>query len=319
MTAPIDVRGLQYMPLFVERLQRSKAWVRCKRRPELAFYLMNLWMRAYREVPAGSIENDDDILADAAMCGPDEWDVIRAEVLRGWEEIDGRLYHPVVTEIATNASATVKGNKNRTAAARETLAQMRLDLAPESDGSVTDTVTDDKLKLKAEAESKAEEKQESIRPAPSSTTSCDGEAAAGPSLEDQLRGAAGLVGDPSPALRKTGVIVRLMAQGVSLERIILPAVRGVAADGRRGNSWAYYVRAIEDLVKQAGAVPPAGAAPHVSVASVLVVEGTPEGRAWTEHECAGGRAVRWIPTRSGMAKSFPTRWPPGHEPREAAA
>ncbi|MFG1399861.1 DNA methyltransferase [Roseixanthobacter pseudopolyaromaticivorans] len=39
----IDVRCLPYMPLQIERLRKSKAWLRCKRRPELAFYLMNLW------------------------------------------------------------------------------------------------------------------------------------------------------------------------------------------------------------------------------------------------------------------------------------
>jgi hypothetical protein len=42
-----------YMPLYIQRLQRSKAWLRCKRRPELAFYMVNLWMRAWHEVPAG--------------------------------------------------------------------------------------------------------------------------------------------------------------------------------------------------------------------------------------------------------------------------
>lgn len=102
----IDVRCLPYMPLHIERLRRSKAWLRCKRRPELAFYLMNLWMRAWHEVPAGSIEADDDVLADAAMCSPEEWERIRSDVLHGWEERDGRWHHHVVTELAAEILAS---------------------------------------------------------------------------------------------------------------------------------------------------------------------------------------------------------------------
>jgi hypothetical protein len=95
-----DLREFPYMPLYIQRLQRSKAWLRCKRRPELAFYMVNLWMRAWHEVPAGMIENDDDVLADAAMADPWAWDKIKADVLYGWHEQGGFLVHPVIAEIA---------------------------------------------------------------------------------------------------------------------------------------------------------------------------------------------------------------------------
>jgi hypothetical protein len=50
-------------------------------------------------VPAGSLEDDDDVLADAAMCEQAKWAEVREEVLRGWVKCsDGRLYHPVVCE-----------------------------------------------------------------------------------------------------------------------------------------------------------------------------------------------------------------------------
>jgi len=97
----VDLTDFQYMPLFIGRLQKSKAWLRCKRQPELAFYMLNLWLRSWHEIPAGSIENDDDVLSDAAMCSPEKWDKIRDKVLAGWEiGEDGRLRHPVVGEIA---------------------------------------------------------------------------------------------------------------------------------------------------------------------------------------------------------------------------
>ncbi|WP_042776612.1 DUF1376 domain-containing protein [Sinorhizobium fredii] len=130
-----DVRCLPYMPLQIERLRKSKAWLRCKRKPELAFYMINLWMRAWHEVPAGSIEDDDDVLADAAMASPQEWESLKKEILHGWERRDGRIWHSAVTDIATEGAAKLRKNKNRTSAARQALAEVR---SP----SVTDTVTD---------------------------------------------------------------------------------------------------------------------------------------------------------------------------------
>jgi hypothetical protein len=89
----------KFMPLEVARLRRSKAWLICKRRPELAFYMLNLWTASWHERPAGSLEDDDDVLADAAMCPPERWAEVKVDALRGWVKCsDGRLYHPVVAE-----------------------------------------------------------------------------------------------------------------------------------------------------------------------------------------------------------------------------
>ncbi len=138
--AEIDLRDFPFMPLHVGRLQKSKAWLQCKRSPELAFYLMNLWMRAWHEVPAGSLDDDDDVLADAAMCAPTQWQKIKQKVLRNWEKgDDGRLYHPVVTELAAEAWARKQGYRDRAARARQVKQQKR-DSADHS--SVTESVTD---------------------------------------------------------------------------------------------------------------------------------------------------------------------------------
>jgi hypothetical protein len=72
-------------------------------------------VRAWHEVPAGSIE-DDDVLADAAMCDPKTWDKIKEKVLRGWDRRDGRLFHVVVASI-TEASYEVKAAQRRKASA----------------------------------------------------------------------------------------------------------------------------------------------------------------------------------------------------------
>lgn len=95
----VELRDFQFMPLDVGRLRRSKAWLICKRRPELAFYMVNLWTAAWHDLPAGSLEDDDDVLADLAMCPPKDWSRVKADVMRGWTKCsDGRLYHAVVIE-----------------------------------------------------------------------------------------------------------------------------------------------------------------------------------------------------------------------------
>jgi len=150
MTEAVNVQCLPYMPLQIDRLRRSKAWLRCKRNPEIAFYMVNLWMRAWHEVPAGSIEDDDDVLADAAMCSPEKWEELKNEILQGWERRDGRVWHSTVTEIATESETKLRRNKRRTEAARETLEQKRHSSVTESPDvadhpstvAVTDTVTD---------------------------------------------------------------------------------------------------------------------------------------------------------------------------------
>lgn len=169
----LDVQCLPYMPLQIERLRKSKAWLRCKRNPEIAFYMVNLWMRAWHEIPAGSIEDDDDVLADAAMCTPEKWEELKDDILKGWERRDGRVWHSTVTEIATESAGLLRRNKTRTAAAREAREQQR-------QSSVTDAVTDNVTASVTEPEGKGrEEKGREIN-----TTSDDVVAAAVPNSQN---------------------------------------------------------------------------------------------------------------------------------------
>ncbi|SCB10197.1 DUF1376 domain-containing protein [Cupriavidus alkaliphilus] len=101
-----DLRDFPFMPLEINRLRRSKSWLKAKRNPALAFYQINLWTAAWHDVPAGSLEDDDDVLADLAMCDPAKWAKVRDEVMRGWVKCsDGRLYNPTVCEKAMESWA----------------------------------------------------------------------------------------------------------------------------------------------------------------------------------------------------------------------
>src|ERR1700730_2940619 len=112
-------RDFRFMPLECERLRRSKQWLVAKRRPEIGFYSINLWTASWHESPAGSMEDDDDVLADAAMCSPEKWEGVKADLMRGWVKCsDGRIYHPVVCKKAIEAWERKKKQRDRTAAAR---------------------------------------------------------------------------------------------------------------------------------------------------------------------------------------------------------
>ena len=174
MTEAVNVQCLPYMPLQIDRLRRSKAWLRCKRNPEIAFYMVNLWMRAWHEIPAGSIEDDDDVLADAAMCSPEKWEELKDEILQGWERRDGRVWHSTVTEIATESETKLRRNKRRTEAARETLEQKRhssvTDASDVPEQPSTDPVTESVAMNSPRGTSVTESVTEAVEPPTTSVT-----------------------------------------------------------------------------------------------------------------------------------------------------
>lgn len=113
-----DLRDFRFMPLELERLRKSKAWLWARRQPEIGFYMLNLWATSWHEVPAASLEDDDDVLADAAMCDPKRWSKVKDKVLHGWVKCaDGRLYHSVVAEKAVESWDKKRSQRNRTSAA----------------------------------------------------------------------------------------------------------------------------------------------------------------------------------------------------------
>jgi hypothetical protein len=122
--ADVDLRGYEYMPLDVVRLMRSSSWRKARSQPELGYWMVNLWVSSWHEVPAASLPDDADELADFARCEPKTWAKAKAKVLAGWIKCsDGRLYHPVVAEKALESWAKMSLQRKRTQAAREALKQ----------------------------------------------------------------------------------------------------------------------------------------------------------------------------------------------------
>lgn len=90
-----DLRHFPAMYLDIISLQNSETWALADGWQAKA--CMNLWMRAWHQVPAGSIPKDERILASWA--GVPDWQHVREIALRGFVECsDGRLYHRTICE-----------------------------------------------------------------------------------------------------------------------------------------------------------------------------------------------------------------------------
>lgn len=137
--AGCDLRDFPFLPIEIGRLLNSRSWLLAKQDPQVGFYMINLWMRSLHQIPAASVEDDDLILAELAMCNLKVWSRVKDRVLRGWVKCtDGRLYHPVVAQKANEICEHRRNNKSRTALARRTLAAKRAG----EQISVTDAVTE---------------------------------------------------------------------------------------------------------------------------------------------------------------------------------
>ena len=103
----VDLSGLTFMPLDVQRLRDSELVSDASPQEFRAAVL--LWCAAWHQVPAASLPDKDSTLARLAGFGqsPSElraWRKVREGALRGFVLCrDGRLYHPVVAEKALDA------------------------------------------------------------------------------------------------------------------------------------------------------------------------------------------------------------------------
>jgi hypothetical protein len=168
---------MPYMPVDIVRLFDSDIFALSTGDEFKAAF--TLWGKAFLQVPAGSLPDDDRILAHLTGTG-NRWAKLRPMALRGWIKCsDGRLYHPVVTEKALEAWEGRMAMRSRTEAARAARAAKRREAEtptpPSTNGSaatyvtssVTDNVTGSKRKGEGEGECKDREER-SLTPLPPS-------------------------------------------------------------------------------------------------------------------------------------------------------
>lgn len=112
-----DLRGMPFMPLDTLRLLDSDFFALATAE-EFRTGLV-LWCKSWQQVPAGSLPDDDRILAHLSGAR-DRWCDIRDMSLHGWIKCsDGRLYHPVVAEKAMEALPQRREYRSNKAASAE--------------------------------------------------------------------------------------------------------------------------------------------------------------------------------------------------------
>lgn len=129
LTPPgVDMAPFEYMPLNVAQLQRSETWAMAS--GDEAKAAMNLWMKAWQEVPAASLPNNEAVLATWSGSGPN-WSEVRDVALRGFVLCsDGRLYHQKMAEKVIESLAKMRRQRHQTQAAtsaRKTRSSQRND------------------------------------------------------------------------------------------------------------------------------------------------------------------------------------------------
>ena len=107
-TAPLtppacDLRSMPFMPLDVTRLMDSDFFALST--PAEFKAAVALWAKSWLQVPAASLPDDDRVLAFlAGGLTLMRWRKVRDVALRGWITCsDGRMYHPLIAELALDA------------------------------------------------------------------------------------------------------------------------------------------------------------------------------------------------------------------------
>lgn len=96
---PPDTRAKGWrFELDYERISQSDTWALAgaSQRP----WLLMVWLTAWQQTPCGSLPDSDELIAARIGMPISEFAQWRQVLMRGWQMADdGRLYHPVITEI----------------------------------------------------------------------------------------------------------------------------------------------------------------------------------------------------------------------------
>lgn len=103
--------------LDLEQIEQSDTWALAS--SDLRPWLLMLWSVSWKQLPCGSLPNDDAIIAARIGMKPATFKKAREVLLRGWWcADDGRLYHPTVTQRVLTMLETKQKEKDRKAAYR---------------------------------------------------------------------------------------------------------------------------------------------------------------------------------------------------------
>lgn len=94
------------------RIKCSKTWLLCPQ--PYRNHLLRLWVESWDSTPAGTYENDDEIIAARIDLGMDVFQGIREYLMRGWVlHSNSLLYHPYITEMVISIIAARNADNRR--------------------------------------------------------------------------------------------------------------------------------------------------------------------------------------------------------------
>lgn len=241
--AEVDLRDFGFMPLDVRTLLSSTLWIKAKKDPRVAHAAVSLWCEAWHQVPAGSLPDDDEVLADLARCDEKEWKRIRERALGQFVKCsDGLLYHTLVAEKALAAWKEKLAQRARTKAATEARAASRRERDAPRDVPRDDQRDASRDVHQGTGTGRGIEKEEQGAQPGATTSRALVEGEVDPSPPDE--GAGTRYGLAARAMRLKGCpanpgdprLRNLVDQGASVEE--LEAVAAEAAEKGKGPPWA---------------------------------------------------------------------------------
>lgn len=103
----LNLRRFSWMPLDLTELANSDTWAMAATVPGASRACINLWLRAWHQVPAASLPDNDKLLRRWADVP--NWDVVKEIALRGFVKCsDGRLYHAVLARKAIKSGEQLR-------------------------------------------------------------------------------------------------------------------------------------------------------------------------------------------------------------------
>ena len=270
MTAPpvpadLDLRDFQFMPLDVVRLVDSDLTAIASGEEFKAAVL--LWCKAWHQIPAASLPNDDRLLAHLAGFGRDlkGWKKVREVALRGFALADdGRLYHPVIAEKANEAGGAKQRRREQTEAAT------RARLARKAEREKADSSpTDEQRNVAANEERNVPRNVHQGTGTGTGTGILEEEEGARArratfeETEAALRSIRELEGHPVSINTVIAPIWQLVLAGYDLKTQILPTIRNRAPQAKGPiRLWSYFVESIVADAQQKPIPAPKDAKPH---------------------------------------------------------
>lgn len=222
-----------WMPLYIADYLADTAHLNAAQSGAYLHLIMHYWQ-------TGSLPDNDQALMRIARMTAVEWkhnrNTIAGFFLDGWKHkrIDSELAHVADVSSKRRASALQKKSNSSAKAERKDTHARGL------------------------SQPQSQQKEEAAQPRETVSRETSSIAVSLDALEGELRKAAGLGDDPSPSLLNPSPMIALIEKGYDLARDILPKLREMAAAGKRGSTWLYYVKAIEGGKRVNDAIKPNG-------------------------------------------------------------